>query len=453
MRRIGRDVGALSTFPSQANFAPSWKQEVNRRLEAHKSRKNGSAAEPEAPSAAQHGASSRAAQAAARVAARYAKAPSYSEVLAEEARTAVRAAEAASQAAREAQAAAESVLASLEAASAEEHAHPAASHSSQTFERQAFGIRWDEDLPARPEVPAAAHLSRRPGAWEIPVARWWELDVWAQDGPDALGGAEGMESVEAAQPLHAKLIEFPRELVATRKIRPRLAEGPYGAAGESNGQLSIFEVDPRSISTQPEAADAVNEAEAAAWQGAEWSGIQLGDQPLGQPLELTGPEAATAPAAAALQLAPAGLRTMAAAVDGALIMGAFLVAALVAAAHVKELLTIKEIELGSAAALLVLGVLYQALFFTLAEATPGMKCAHISLCTFDDEKPTRAQLRSRMWALLLSLLPVGLGVAWAIFDEDHLSWHDRLSRTYQRRVAASEAQDPGARLPSSPKNR
>jgi uncharacterized RDD family membrane protein YckC len=140
-------------------------------------------------------------------------------------------------------------------------------------------------------------------------------------------------------------------------------------------------------------------------------------------------------------------------VDGALIMGAFLVAALVAAAHVKELLTIKEIELGSAAALLVLGVLYQALFFTLAEATPGMKCAHISLCTFDDEKPTRAQLRSRMWALLLSLLPVGLGVAWAIFDEDHLSWHDRLSRTYQRRVAASEAQDPGARLPSSPKNR
>jgi uncharacterized RDD family membrane protein YckC len=475
LRRIGRDFGALSTSPSQANLAPSWKQEVNRRLEAHKSRKSGSTAEPEAPSAAQRGASSRAAQAAARVAARYAKAPSYSEVLAEEARTAVRAAEAASQAALEAQAAAESVLASLEAASAVEHAwlpealqggagehalepawkapvepaHPTVAHSSQTFERQAFGIRWDEDLPARPEVPAAARASRRPGAWEVPVARWWELDVWAQDGPDALGGAEGIESVEAAQPIHAKLIEFPRELVATRKIRPRLAEGPYGAAGESNEQLSIFEVDRWSISTQPEAADAVNDATAAAWQGAEWSGIQLGDQPMGQPLELTTPEAATAPAAAALQLAPAGLRTMAAVVDGALIMGAFLVAFLLASAHLKELPTIKEIELGSAAALLVLGVLYQALFFTLAEATPGMKCAHISLCTFDDEKPTRAQLRSRLWALLLSLLPVGLGVAWAIFDEDHLSWHDRLSRTYQRRVVVADARDPEARqLPS-----
>jgi len=24
-------------------------------------------------------------------------------------------------------------------------------------------------------------------------------------------------------------------------------------------------------------------------------------------------------------------------------------------------------------------------------------------------------------------------VAWAIFDEEHLSWHDRLSRTYLRK--------------------
>jgi uncharacterized RDD family membrane protein YckC len=78
-------------------------------------------------------------------------------------------------------------------------------------------------------------------------------------------------------------------------------------------------------------------------------------------------------------------------------------------------------------------MLYQALFFTLAEATPGMRYARISLCTFDDEIPSRAQLRSRLVALLLSLLPLGLGIVWAIFDEEHLSWHDRLSRTYQRR--------------------
>jgi hypothetical protein len=62
-----------------------------------------------------------------------------------------------------------------------------------------------------------------------------------------------------------------------------------------------------------------------------------------------------------------------------------------------------------------------------------MKYAGVSLCTFDDELPTRAQLRGRLAALLLSVLPVGLGLAWAIFDEEHLTWHDRLSRTYLRR--------------------
>ena len=35
--------------------------------------------------------------------------------------------------------------------------------------------------------------------------------------------------------------------------------------------------------------------------------------------------------------------------------------------------------------------------------------------------------------MVLSLLPIGLGVAWSIFDEEHLSWHDRFSQTYLRK--------------------
>jgi hypothetical protein len=62
-----------------------------------------------------------------------------------------------------------------------------------------------------------------------------------------------------------------------------------------------------------------------------------------------------------------------------------------------------------------------------------MKYAGISLCTFDDEIPTRAQRRNRLGALLLSLLPMGLGVVWSLFDEERLCWHDRLSRTYLRK--------------------
>jgi uncharacterized RDD family membrane protein YckC len=66
-------------------------------------------------------------------------------------------------------------------------------------------------------------------------------------------------------------------------------------------------------------------------------------------------------------------------------------------------------------------------------STPGMRYAGIALSTFEDDSPTRAQLRRRLGAIALSLLPVGLGFAWSVFDEDHLSWHDRISQTYLRK--------------------
>jgi uncharacterized RDD family membrane protein YckC len=93
----------------------------------------------------------------------------------------------------------------------------------------------------------------------------------------------------------------------------------------------------------------------------------------------------------------------------------------------------KALEVGAGFAVLLAVLVYHALFLILAEETPGMKCAGLSLCTFDGQIPSREQLRSRLRALLLSLLPVGLGLAWALFDEDHLCWHDRLSKTYLRK--------------------
>jgi uncharacterized RDD family membrane protein YckC len=94
------------------------------------------------------------------------------------------------------------------------------------------------------------------------------------------------------------------------------------------------------------------------------------------------------------------------------------------------------VALGAAAGILLIGLLYQTLFLLLAEATPGMKYAGISLCTFENQIPSPTELRSRLGALLLSVAPMGLGVAWALFDEDHLCWHDRLSRTSLRKEEA-----------------
>ena len=430
---------------------------MNRRVAEHKGRKGTSTTAAETRQEGQHGTSSRAAEAAARVAARYAKAPSYSEMLAEEARAAVRAAEAASWAALEAQAVAESVLAGLEAASGVEPgrerevrgagvqepaweltvdplqpgprpgAHSAPHSARQSSQRQTFEIRWDADMPVREADPAGRRALHGPSLFEVPAEGRWETTPEAQD----VLCNEDIEVVEPAQPIPANLIEFPRELVATRKVRPRRAEGPFAAAIETVGQLSIFEVDPGSISIEPETAGGVAEA-TAAWTGPEWSGMELDAEPVAETANEAASVAAAA-AVAAVQLAPMSRRLMAAVVDGALIMGAFLAAAMVAMDRVTILPGIKEIEVGSAVALAVTGVLYMGIFFTLARATPGMKYAGVSLSRFGDGKPTRAQRCGRLGALLLSLLPVGLGVVWAVFDDEHLCWHDRLSGTYLRR--------------------
>jgi uncharacterized RDD family membrane protein YckC len=237
------------------------------------------------------------------------------------------------------------------------------------------------------------------------------------------------EAIEPAQPIHANLIEFPREIVAPRKVRPRMAEGPLAATSELLGQLSIFEVDPGTISTQPVIATPAVEPAQAQWQVPEWSGIKLD----AEPIEDADPETEPVKTAPALELAAVSRRLLAAVVDGSLIAGTFLAAVLVAEAKMTGLPGIKEIEMGAAAALLLIGVLYHAFFLTLGDATPGMRYAHICLCTFDGHIPSLAQRCSRLGALLLSVATLGLGVAWAIFDEDHLSWHDRLSRTYLSR--------------------
>ena len=441
-------MGALSKLPSQACLSPSWRDEVNQRVAEHRSRKVASTPDAKAHLESHHGGSCRAAEAAARVAERYAKAPSYSEMLAAEARAAARAAEADSQAALQAHAAAESILAGIEAASAARSAHefdgqgpfdasqtweaaaeaplPDTPPSPQAVKEQTLGVRWAPDFPVR-GVPPETRATREPVLHRMSGEEWLEPASQAV----AVLDSEEIEVIEPAQPIHANLIEFPRELVATRKVRPRRAAGQGAAVNEAGMQLSIFEVDPATISVQPAAAAEAAVAATSAWPAPQWSAIELEALPQQQLEEDEIAAATQAPAAPDLQSAPFNLRLMAHVVDGSLIVLALL-AAVLASVNPRDLPGLREVELGAAAAFVVAAALYHGLFFTLAKATPGMKYAHIRLCTFENESPTRAQRWTRMGALCLSVLPVGLGLIWAIFDDDHLSWHDRLSRTYLR---------------------
>jgi uncharacterized RDD family membrane protein YckC len=125
-------------------------------------------------------------------------------------------------------------------------------------------------------------------------------------------------------------------------------------------------------------------------------------------------------------------RLMAGIVDAALVGIAFAMFVLVFATSTAHPPAGKPAIIGGAVLLAVLYLLYQLLFFTFAEATPGMRYARIALCTFDDDNPTRDAMRKRIFALVLAAAPLGLGFLYALFDEDHLGWHDRMTRMYQR---------------------
>jgi uncharacterized RDD family membrane protein YckC len=477
----------VSTNSSPLITDANWKQEVNRRLAAHKSRRDGGIA-PEEPKAVPSRATSRASEAAARVAARYAQAPSYSQMQAAEARTAVRAAEIATEVALEAQAHAEAKLAGLQAAivpqpdaetgvypfrerfgegdwvpslqtellsapplplqptasalARNEFAAPVESVSlgqgnvlpplqvsaidANETTKQSFGLRWEPDLPTRSanqEADLSPHRGERvQDGIEISSKDWWEAAPGQLDSLEL--EPETIEAVEPELPIHANLIEFPRELVATRKVRPRLAETAAGAEALPGSQLSIFEVDPRAVSTQPEAAVAIKVS-----VGADWTGIQLDEQPQVD-FDLEDEPVKAVPT---IQLARMNRRVLAAVVDGTLIVGVFLGGLAMAASRVSELPAPREMQIGLAAGLLLTGLLYMAVFTLLAEATPGMKYASLSLCTFDDQVPSWLQRCARLCCLLISVLPLGLGLAWSLFDEDHMTWHDRLSKTYPRK--------------------
>jgi uncharacterized RDD family membrane protein YckC len=239
-------------------------------------------------------------------------------------------------------------------------------------------------------------------------------------------------TVEPDVPITTKLIEFPRQIVAPRKARPRLAEGPLRdadiAAPGASPQLRIFEVD--EAPTQAVAQPAPPAASVAAPQAppAEWHYIQL-DTPLLSTVTAAEP---LAQARTLQDIAPIERRLMAAVVDLCLVSLGFLAFTVAFVAMATTPPTDSFALISAAIVFAVLFGTYQWTFLTLSDATPGMRYARIALCTFEDENPLRRMRRRRLAATLLSAGAAGLGFAWALLDHERLSWHDRLSHTYQR---------------------
>ncbi|MDA1233365.1 MAG: RDD family protein [Acidobacteria bacterium] len=73
---------------------------------------------------------------------------------------------------------------------------------------------------------------------------------------------------------------------------------------------------------------------------------------------------------------------------------------------------------------------YLLCFLLYAGRTAGMSWLGLSVLNLDGEPPAAAQRRSRAFGTLLSLAALGVGFIWAAADEQGLTWHDRMSRTF-----------------------
>jgi len=84
---------------------------------------------------------------------------------------------------------------------------------------------------------------------------------------------------------------------------------------------------------------------------------------------------------------------------------------------------------------------YFALFTVFGGTTPGMMIRGLRVVDFSGQEPTAKQLLLRAAGYMLSAGTFFLGFLWVQWDEDELTWHDRISRTYlsaQETVADSE---------------
>ncbi len=476
-------IEAKTETEAEAPFA--LKEQVAQRLAAHRARRTHPSDPASVPAIVKPGpAKARSARIAATVAERYANSPSYRAFLAAEAENAIRAAQAAS---REAEAAAEVAAISAKAVADAQYEllaeldhwtltapppptpepAPAASFPSTFDPSQAarpssthgLTVRLYDDPTRSTPQPASSRIQ----PWE-PLD---EAEGIALDDEIAFRQSPIFEDYTSASELPANLIEFPRQLIAARRARPRLAEGPLRedlSPTSDAAQLRIFEVEASQISTAPSAGSAYSpeySLDSPHSPEPEWSSILLAAHPVS-------PAAASAEALlnplfadqffpqpapqTAPQPAPLSLRLTATLVDACILVAAFL--AFVAAfaitsgkvsarlyptqplPAIASLLSrhtaAPQTAIAALATLAIFALLYQLLFFTFSEATPGMRYARIGLCTFSDENPTRRSMRRRLFAVLLAACPLGIGFLWAWLDEEGLGWHDRLSRMYQR---------------------
>jgi len=83
---------------------------------------------------------------------------------------------------------------------------------------------------------------------------------------------------------------------------------------------------------------------------------------------------------------------------------------------------------------LLLVAIYFFLFMLSGGQTPGMKLRQLIVVTRDDTPLDARNSCLRGFGYFISILPAMLGFIWAVIDPEHLTWADKVSGTFVRKV-------------------
>jgi uncharacterized RDD family membrane protein YckC len=366
------------------------------------------------------------------VAARYQQSLSYKEFLAIEAQRAIERAEA------------EAERAEAEAEVAARNAKAVAAAQRQLLDEIE---QWNEPAPASNGGPETFVASHTPAHLQVRLPEEAEWTPRSESrrvpSPRSQGAAEELAELDQeiefrlapefpdlvleTQSIPGNIIEFPRELVASRKARPRLAEGPLLADGTPEPQLRIFEVESEQISAEPEVGVLA--------EAPEWQGMMLGAGASVEPRTISPQLEAQLQLDQEIYAAPVTRRALAATIDGLCVaagLAGFAAMVVKIAGPVLQPLPLPLLGGAVAGMFLFFAVIYQLLFFTLNDVTIGMRVTRMAFCTFRENNPSRKAIRRRLISAALAACPLGLGLVWMMLDSDGLGWHDRMSRMYPR---------------------
>ena len=136
------------------------------------------------------------------------------------------------------------------------------------------------------------------------------------------------------------------------------------------------------------------------------------------------------PGGSSLPVAELAARRLAGALDASIVCGVF-IAFLGLFRSMGGQLGFVRVDLAVyAATFFLIYAIYFGLFTLFSGSTPGMNVRGLSVVALDGTLPETRQLLWRSFGYLLSGGTLLLGFLWALWDEDHFTWQDRISQTY-----------------------